>query len=85
MNYLYDFSKIRLYIDPATTSYVIQIVAGIIIACSAGFGIFWSKFKRKFRKNSDEKMSVPKINEKDNMINGKDIIKAEDLLEEEEK
>ncbi len=38
------------YIDPATTSYVIQIIAGIVIACGAGIGIFWNRIRRKLRK-----------------------------------
>ena len=29
------------YIDPATTSYLIQIVAGVVIAAGATVGIFW--------------------------------------------
>jgi len=84
MNYLYDFTNVRLYIDPATTSYVIQIIAGIIIAGSAGAGIYWSKFKRKFKKKNQDDASAPEIAEKDNLMSGKDIIKAEDLLEEED-
>jgi uncharacterized membrane protein YciS (DUF1049 family) len=37
------------YIDPATTSYVIQIIAGVFIACGAITGIFWRKIRLFFR------------------------------------
>ncbi|MCD7999287.1 MAG: hypothetical protein LUH21_18895 [Clostridiales bacterium] len=37
------------YIDPATTTYLIQIVAGIFIAAGATIGIFWKKIKLFFR------------------------------------
>lgn len=38
------------YIDPATTSYVIQIVVGVVIACGTAAGIIFNKMRRKFRK-----------------------------------
>lgn len=41
------------YIDPATTSYVIQIITGVVIACGAAVGIFWKKIRLFFR---DKKM-----------------------------
>ncbi len=37
------------YIDPATTSYVIQIIAGVFIALGAVVGIFWRKIRLFFR------------------------------------
>ena len=37
------------YIDPATTTYLIQIVAGVFIAAGATVGIFWKRIKRYFR------------------------------------
>lgn len=42
------------YIDPATTSYLIQIVAGVVIAAGATVGIFWKKIKMSFRKKKME-------------------------------
>lgn len=42
------------YIDPATTSYLIQIVAGIVIAAGATVGIFWKKIKLQFRQKRME-------------------------------
>jgi hypothetical protein len=37
------------YLDPAATSYIIQIVAGVVIACGAFVGIFWKKIRLFFR------------------------------------
>jgi len=37
------------YIDPAATSYIVQIVAGVVIACGVAVGIFWKKIKMFFR------------------------------------
>lgn len=37
------------YLDPATTSYIIQAVAGVFIAVGAVIGIFWKKIKMFFR------------------------------------
>lgn len=42
------------YIDPAATSYVIQIVAGVVIACGVAVGVFWKKI-RMFFKNAKMK------------------------------
>ena len=36
------------YIDPASTSYLFQIVAGVVIACGAALGIFWTRIKKWF-------------------------------------
>lgn len=46
----------QAYIDPATTSYVIQIVAGVVIACGAAVGVFWKKIKLAFSKRKLERL-----------------------------
>lgn len=38
------------YVDPATTSYLIQIVAGVFIAAGATVAIFWRKITFWFKK-----------------------------------
>ena len=45
-----------LYIDPSVTNYVIQIVAGVIIAGGAVISVVWRKAKKKINKtlNIDE-------------------------------
>ena len=65
------------YIDPATT---IQIVAGIVIACGATIGIFWSRIKRKVknRKNKGEELSQEEL--RSAADREKDVITADDLL-----
>ena len=66
-----------VYIDPATTSYLIQIIVGVVIAIGTGNGIFRSKIKKAFkRKNKEE--TVEAIEKKD--TEGKDCVTAEDLL-----
>lgn len=35
------------YIDPSAMTYVIQAVAGLVIAVGAGVGIYWRKAKKK--------------------------------------
>ncbi len=48
--FLWLFSGAALaYIDPAATSYMIQIVAGIVITCGVMFGVFWKKIALFFR------------------------------------
>ena len=73
-------SQSALYIDPATTSYIIQIGAGILIALGTFFGIFWSKIKRAFKKK-DEKVEAIDAAELKALHDGeKDVITADDLL-----
>ena len=36
-----------LYIDPSVTTYLIQAIAGVVIAVGAGFGIYIAKAKKK--------------------------------------
>lgn len=45
------FSQTALaYLDPNTTSYIIQAIAAVFIACGAFIGIFWKKIRMHFRK-----------------------------------
>lgn len=37
----------RAYIDPSAMTYIIQAVAGVVIAVGAGVGIYWRKAKKK--------------------------------------
>lgn len=49
-------SPVYAYIDPATSSYVIQIVAGIVIAAGATVGIFWKKIKLFFKEQKIKRL-----------------------------
>lgn len=66
------------YIDPATTSYVIQIVAGVVIACGTAFGIIFNKMRRKFRKKNEGE-AVRNVRTDDAAGS---VIKADDLLDD---
>ncbi len=37
------------YIDPAATSYVVQIVAGVVIAFGVTIGVFWKRVRQFFK------------------------------------
>lgn len=39
------------YLDPSTTTYLVQVIAGVFIAAGATAGIVWHKLKRAVRKN----------------------------------
>lgn len=40
------------YLDPSTTTYLIQIIAGVFIAAGATSGIVWHKLKRAVKKKN---------------------------------
>lgn len=66
----------QAYVDPATTSYIIQIVAGIAIAAGTAVGIFWNKIKRKFKKKNEEETEQIRT---ENKPHG-GVVTADDLL-----
>ncbi len=37
------------YIDPGTTSYMIQIIAGVVITIGVSIGVFWKRIRLFFR------------------------------------
>lgn len=45
-----------MYIDPSATSYIIQVVAGIVITCGVLAGVFWSKIKTWFQEKKVKRM-----------------------------
>lgn len=74
-------STAAMYIDPATTSYIIQIGAGVVIALGTVIGIFWSKIKRVFKKkNADEAPAIDAAEINALHDGEKDVITADDLL-----
>jgi uncharacterized membrane protein (DUF485 family) len=42
---------VKAYVDPATLTYVIQIVAGLFIAGGVAIGVYWRKIKKVFTKD----------------------------------
>ncbi|MBR6044139.1 MAG: hypothetical protein IKP47_00745 [Ruminococcus sp.] len=76
--------RAEAYIDPATTSYIIQIVAGVVIAVGTVFGIYWKKIRGKVKKKQEPDDLPPA--EQGGVNDGeKDVITAEDLLDDEDK
>lgn len=43
--------SVYAYVDPATLTYVIQIVAGVFIAGGVAVGVYWRKIKKFFQKD----------------------------------
>ena len=66
------------YIDPATTSYVIQIAAGVVIALGTALGIYWNKIKRAFKKKDEAEPDASGI--KNDLGDKKDTVTADDLM-----
>lgn len=64
-------TSVSAYIDPATTTYLIQIIAGVFIAGGALIGVFRHKIKRLFTKNKNTQQENNK--EKKNVSNTDDM------------
>lgn len=47
---LFLMASAQAYLDPAATSYIIQVISGVVIACGVAVGIFWKKIRLFFRK-----------------------------------
>ena len=56
LSMLMCMSTAMAYIDPSAMTYIIQIVAGVVIAAGAALGFYWRRIKRALtkRKNKDE-------------------------------
>lgn len=54
-----------LYIDPSSMTYLIQIIAGIVIAAGAGLAFYWKRIKRFFnkKKHPDDQLNSSAIPE----------------------
>ena len=57
-----SFSPASAYIDPATTSYLLELIVGIVVVGGAAFGYYWRKIKNKVGK-TDEKNSGVSVEE----------------------
>ena len=73
--------NVSLYIDPATTSYIISIVSIVIVTLGTCIGIFWNKIKRAFRKKDT---GAEEVVRKAEAGEEKAVFSADDLLNEEE-
>ncbi len=53
-----SFSPASAYIDPATTSYLLELIVGIVVVGGAAFGYYWRKIKNKVTKNDKKDSGV---------------------------
>lgn len=53
-----SFSPAAAYIDPATTSYVLELVVGAVVVGGAALGYYWRKIKNKVNKKADANTGV---------------------------
>ena len=70
------------YLDPSSTTLIIQIVAGVVITVGTVLGIYWRKMKNAVKKKNPED-EAPAAEMK-GAEDGKDVITADDLLDDED-
>ena len=70
------------YLDPSSTTLIIQIVAGVVITVGTVLGIYWRKMKNAVKKKKPYD-STPAAEMK-GAEDGKDVITADDLLDDED-
>jgi len=81
MSAVLRFKTTAMYIDPSTTSYLIQIVVGAVIAVGTVLGVYRNKIKNFFKKKSgsaDDSMNI-----KAKKDNEKAVVTADDLMDDE--
>ena len=49
-----SFSPASAYIDPATTSYVLELIVGAVVVGGAALGYYWRKIKNKVNKTEEK-------------------------------
>lgn len=80
LSMLFTVKPVSGYIDPASTSYIIQIAAGVVIAIGTVIGVYRNKIKRffksKFGKEKEETLPAAERT----VTKEKENITAEDLL-----
>ena len=42
------------YLDPSTATFIVQILAGVAVACGAAFTFYFRKIKRKLKGDKNE-------------------------------
>ena len=53
-----SFAPASAYIDPATTSYVLELVVGAVVVGGAAVGYYWRKIKNKVSKTEEKASGV---------------------------
>ena len=69
------------YIDPSAMTYLIQIIAGVVIACGAAFGFYWRKFKRALRKKKGDETALDTAEAADGSDDMIEYADEEDLID----
>ena len=64
------------YIDPSSMTYLIQIIAGVVIAAGAGLAFYWKRIKRFFNKKSHSDENLRSSSSSENSDSG-EIFTAE--------
>jgi len=75
---LFGTVESQAYLDPSTSTYVIQIVAGGLIAAGTAVGIFFHKFKKTVTGKKDKQPAID-TGDRKAMEEGKTLT-AEDIL-----
>ena len=79
-------ATLNAYIDPSALTYVIQAVAGALIAIGAVVGIVWRRLRRKVKQTMNIDENRNKVVESDNIIISDDIsVETENIAEPETK
>lgn len=75
--FLFLFSTTaHAYVDPSTTTYVIQAVAGVAIAIGAFVAVYWRKAKKKVQEKLHIDENAGKIMEDEIVVS--DAVKQDD-------
>ena len=53
-----SFSPAAAYIDPATTSYILELIVGVVVVGGAALGYYWRKIRNKVNKSNDNPEGV---------------------------
>ena len=53
------------YLDPSAVTFIVQIVAGIAVACGAAFTFYFRKIKRKIKGDSTNTDDIKSLDNKE--------------------
>lgn len=53
-----SFAPASAYIDPATTSYVLELIVGAVVVGGAALGYYWRKLRKKVGKTEEKESGV---------------------------
>ena len=53
-----SFAPAAAYIDPATTSYVLELIVGAVVVGGAALGYYWRKIRNKVNKTEQKNAGV---------------------------